>query len=133
MRIISGFVTNSSSSSFVIAMKKDTKLEELKNHIKSCLEDLKEYSEFEDLYENENDYYGFEGKKDATREEQINHVAEYLAEDIYGDAKYGLDLGEYRAWGDEYGTENSWDFKNWFFYYGINKENPDVLKIKAFS
>ena len=130
-RIVLSHVTNSSSSSFVIALKNNVNEENLISLIVKAIKNCTD-GEFDNLFEEYVENTGIYVPDNSTDEDKFNIAAERILNDISSSVNYGLELGDYKVYSETYGTECSRDLINWFFYYGIYPETED-LKVKSFS
>ncbi len=132
MKIRTGFVSNSSSSSFVLAIKNDIDKdyivkELLKNYdklVKFIYNDL-EYCD--PNFENEMDEFEYE-------EDAVDFIADKIAENIlsYFNNKYSkpIQLDNWKVTAEEFGTEGSDNLSSLYFYNHGNL-NSDNIKIES--
>lgn len=112
MKVRVDFVTNSSSSSFVIAKTKDCKFEEVRNLVaslrKNIIQCMDEYRE-------------------DTSDENIDHFIDTVAQDIFYIPEDGMMLGDWEACAVEYGDED--DINGYFLYNYGHKLKSEHFKM----
>jgi hypothetical protein len=136
MKIKTDFVTNSSSSSYIIAVKNDLTVEDIKNEL------LKEKGSLQDFLNDNSEYWGeyddFSDPLDGdfgeimaqpTDEEKIDILAGILAKNILLRTKDGLKIHDFLVSACEGSSEDIDLFPNWLYSYA-NIES-DVLKIEG--
>jgi len=108
------FVTNSSSSSFILAIKNDITREELEEIVAKRIKDTQFSSEF--------DYYDVE-----TEEEAIDKIVSSLLEDL----KCAMALDNWKVLGGDCSNESEDIFNGFIYQCGF--ENTEKIKNKFFD
>jgi hypothetical protein len=85
------YVTNSSSSSFIIAIHKDCTADEVRNNVRSCKEDARHLL---DMFNSDHD--------DASVEKFIDEIVDELMHHYNP-----MELGDWKVSAEEYGNEDS--------------------------
>lgn len=133
MKIRNGFVSNSSSSSFVIAVSNDCKAEDIKNVLLKENKALESFikDDFEYVSENYDEFEGLEG------EELKVAIAETVADEIlnsfisYGNGHdYFMKLGNWKVTAEEYSNEGS-GLTDLFVYQNLGEVDTEKFKIKS--
>ena len=137
MKIKNDFITNSSSSSFIVAVRENLTRADIRKELLekgSLKEYLDEYKNYWGPYDEED--YGYEDDTTEiarleTEEEQLALLAEKIADSIYAEIRNALKLGDFNAFAYEGSSEDIELFSNWLYAYA--NINTDNIKIRAFD
>lgn len=121
MKQKTSFVTNSSSSSFVICIKNDLKQSELANHL---LESVKQF-----VMEEYNKQEWIDDVENLSDEAAAKIISQSLAENILYDVKDGIEIGEWKVTGGECGNEGNSGLDLFLYECGI--KDSDKIKFKT--
>lgn len=125
MKIRSGFVSNSSSSSFVIAIKQKATIAEIRESLKKSKKDFDEVAKWLGGTEDIEDELGvLSGDLGAD-------ILEFVAQNLYCNYMIGLDVEGWHVSADEFGDDGDDTFSS--IMYNVGSFNDDVLKIKSFN
>lgn len=136
MKIRNGFVSNSSSSSFVIAVSNDCKSEDIKNALLNEDKALESFikDEFQYVSENYDEFEGLEGEelKIAIAETVADEILNSFVVSDYGGKKYEyfMKLGGWKVTAEEYSNEGS-NLTDLFVYQSLGEVDTEKFKIKS--
>ncbi|MFZ2992636.1 MAG: hypothetical protein WA061_02865 [Microgenomates group bacterium] len=133
-KIKSDFITNSSSSSFVVAIKNGTTLKDVEKYLKESVEEFVEETPEEYLkYTLEDfDIVVLRDGEDAKKEDMEKPLLKAFAKRLLGMVDYSIDIDDWKVTSEEFGNEDGYNFSS-FMYYNLRVENNDKIKIKGFS
>jgi len=121
MKIRNGFVSNSSSSSFVLAVRSDATEEQIKevfyNDKENVLQFLKDSLDYLEINEE------CDGDVDLAFELFVGNSAQ----EIMADSRSGLDLGGWKVYGGTCGDDYGGDLGAYLYRFGDIKS--EILKI----
>lgn len=110
MKIRRGFVTNSSSSSYIIAKKKDATLADIKNSLLKVKDNAKSFLiEKHTWFDFEPDVEELMEKEDYDKATDV--FLEYLADYLYSGFDSGT-LGDWTVGSDEFWSDNGDPYEN---------------------
>ena len=129
MKTRTGFVSNSSSSSFVLAIRDDCTLEDIKNEILKDVDNIKVFAdEGLEYAEEASEFEELKGKKLYTA------IADKVSQDILNEftGKYAtfLHLDKWKVTAREYGNESEM-LTSIFIYNHCGEIDTEKIKLKS--
>lgn len=135
MKILKGFITNSSSTSFLIAVRADVEKElVLESILDSILEDVRCFVRDTDPDRLEEEFDGcqIQNANPDDTDIKFDHilVAKEIADNLYHHATSGLTLDRWKAFSWEVSNESG-VIKSFIYEYGV--PNTDYVKTRKYS
>jgi len=130
MRIKSDFITNSSSASFLVAIKHGTTKDALKEILAPSVKRYFDYSLNEEYFMRD-----FRDETDLLKTAPVTEedLLDFIASSILGDVKSGMELGDWTAIAREYGSEDSGVFSNFMYsFFNARDANPEIIKVDSY-